>query len=308
MLIKGVDTKPKTIIYVFIDGIGLGIKDTANNPFSRFKSYFFANLGGKSSFEPPGDLIPTDAVMGVEGTPQSATGQTALFTGFNGAEIMGRHVTGFPTYTLRPYIRKKSIVKKFVEKGLKATLLNSYSEAYLKRIRAPKGERVMSASSVMQIGSNQNFMSMEDYLNGKSLYMDITNWFLRKQGTDIPLIPAKETGRKLVRIARNYDLVVYEYFFTDKIGHEPHLGAAKRILNHIEQFMEGVWEEIDTTNELFVLSSDHGNFEDLSHSHHTKNPVPTIVYGKEADKFKKKIKFLYDIPKVMMELKGVVWK
>ena len=240
--------------------------------------------------------------MGVEGTPQSATGQTALFTGFNGAKIMGRHVTGFPTYTLRPYVKEKSIIRKFIEKGLKATLLNSYSETYLKRIKGPRGERLMSASSLMQLGSGQEFMSMKNYLDGKSLYMDITNWFLRQKGMNIPMVSPKQTGRKLVRIARDYDLVIYEYFFTDKIGHEPSMGAAKRILNHIEGLLEGVWEEIDRTKELFVLSSDHGNFEDLYHSHHTQNYVPTIVYGKSSGIFKNKVKFLYDIPTTIMEL------
>ena len=274
---------PESIIFVFFDGIGFGGKNSYSNPFTKFKTHFFSPLGGTSSFLPPGDLIETDAHMGYSGLPQSATGQVALFTGFNGAEIMGRHINGFPTYSLRPYIKKHSLLKKMLEVGKKATLINSYSNGYINKINSRRGERLMSASSMMQAASGQSFFTLDDYKNGKSLYMDLTNWFLRKNNVKIPMISAKMTGRKLIKLAKNYDLIIYEYFFTDKVGHNQSLGAAKRIMQHIESFMEGVWEEIDVDKTLFILSSDHGNFEDLSTKHHTNNLVPTIVHGKSME-------------------------
>ena len=243
--------------------------------------------------------------MGVLGTPQSATGQTALFTGINGAKILERHVTGFPTYTLRPLFREKSVIKRFVENGKKATLLNSYTDWYLNKIQSSRGKRFISASSLTQAASGLPFFTMKDYLAGKSLYMDITNWFLKSTGMNIALTTPKKTGRKLVSLARNYDLVLYEYFFTDKIGHEADMKSARKILNHIEGLLEGVWEEMDPEKELFILSSDHGNFEDLSHTHHTNHLVPTIVYGKSSDILRQQIKFLFDIPNAIASLKNI---
>jgi phosphopentomutase len=38
-------------------------------------------------------------------------------------------------------------------------------------------------------------------------------------------------------------------------------------------------------NTLFVMTSDHGNFEDLSTTQHTQNPVPLLVLGKGAEFF-----------------------
>ncbi len=298
---------PESIVFVFFDGVGLGEKNSHTNPFTKFKTHFFGPLGGASSFLPLGDLIETDAHMGYSGLPQSATGQVSLFTGFNGVKIMGRHINGFPTYSLRPYIKQHSLLKKMLEAGKKATLINSYSDWYLNRINSRRGERLMSTSSMMQRASGQPFFTLDDYKNGKSLYMDLTNWFLRKNNVKIPMISAKTTGRKLIKLAKDYDLIIYEYFITDKVGHSQSLGAAKRIIQHIESFMEGIWEEINVDKVLFILSSDHGNFEDLSTKHHTNNLVPTIVHGKSMEFFKSKIRCLYDIPRAIMKLKGVDW-
>ncbi len=297
--------KPSSIIYVFIDGIGIGTQEKEVNPFARFPSYFFSVLGGKTSFSPDGEFIPTDAHMGIPGLPQSATGQTALFTGYNTPKLMGRHISAFPTFTLRPYIKNHSILKKFLAQDKKATLINSYSDSYLEKLNHPKRERLMSALSIMQLGSGLPFFTMQDYLENKSLYMDITNWFLRQRGMSIEMVSPKETGRKIVRLAKDYDLLIYEYFFTDIVGHRASMGAAKRILAHIDGFLGGIWEELNIDKELFVLSSDHGNFEDLSHSHHTQNLVPTIIYGKGSESIKKNIRFLYDIPRELMRIKGV---
>lgn len=299
--------KPGTIIFIFLDGVGLGLNNKENNPFSRFATEFFECHGGKTSFSPPGDLIETDAHMGIAGLPQSATGQTALFCGYNGPQIMGRHINGFPTFTLRPYIKEYSIIKTYLENNLKATLLNSYSPFYLKRLEHKRYERMISASTLMQLGSNQPVFTLEDYRAGRSLYMDITNWFLRSKGLDIPVIKPEETGRKLVKLAQPHDLVIYEYFFTDKTGHAGSMGAARRILPHIDGLIRGVYEQLDPTKDLLIVSSDHGNIEDLSAKVHTENKVGTLVYGRGSEYLKKNVTYLYDIARGILNLAGIKW-
>ena len=294
-------SSPGPIIYLFLDGVGLGAADPAINPFARFKNRFFgAHAGG--NYAMPGELISTDAHMGIPGLPQSATGQTALFTGYNGPQILGRHVNGYPTFTLRPYFKEKNILKVMNDAGWNATLLNSYSPMYLKRLEHPRAERMLSASSLMQKHSGKPYFTTDDYLAGRSLYMDMSNWFLRKHGLDVPLARPYDNGRRLVAIARHYDLSVFEYFFTDKVGHEQAWGAAKRILSHVDEFLQGVWDELDTQRETVVISSDHGNMEDLSVKTHTANPVGTWVYGQHARRFTDRVKSLMDIPRVMLDI------
>jgi 2,3-bisphosphoglycerate-independent phosphoglycerate mutase len=291
--------KPGPVIYIFLDGVGLGEGNPEKNPFARFENRFFGAHAGQN-FQMPGTVISTDAHMGIPGLPQSATGQTALFTGYNGPQILGRHVNGYPTFTLRPYFKEKNILKVMNDAGFNATLINSYSSIYLKRLEHPRAERMLSASSLMQKHSGRPYFTTDDYLAGRSLYMDMNNWFLRKSGLNVPMAKPYDNGRKLVQIARGYDLVIYEYFFTDKVGHEQAWGAAKRIIGHVDQFLAGVWDELDTTGETVVVSSDHGNLEDLSVKTHTTNPVGTFVYGKDEPRFVQSVNTLMDIPRTIL--------
>lgn len=297
---------PISILYVFIDGIGLGISDPKINPFTRFSNGILSALG-KGEFHFPGYLLPTDAHMGVSGLPQSATGQTSLFTGVNAPSILGRHVTAFPTFSLKPYIKYYSLLKVLQSHQKSAVFLNSYSNEFLDFLKTRKGQRFASASSLMQLSSNSPFFTMDDYYAGKSMYMDITNWFLRSyHKKDIPLVSPKESGRKCMKLAREYQCSVYEYFFSDKIGHKQSFGAAKRIISHLDGFLEGIWEEIDPEKELVIIASDHGNLEDLSTKKHTNNLVPTIVYGCGAEYLKEKVHYLYDIPRGILQLLGIL--
>ncbi|MCS6972450.1 MAG: alkaline phosphatase family protein [Leptospiraceae bacterium] len=295
---------PGPIIYIFLDGVGLGQNNPEINPFARFANRFFGAHAGRQ-FTMPGYVIATDAHMGVPGLPQSATGQTALFTGYPGPQILGRHVNGYPTFTLRPYFREKNILKLLNSAGFNATLINSYSTAYLRRLEHPRAERMLSATSLMQKYSGKPYFTTEDYLAGRSLYMDMTNWFLRRNGMALPLVRPYENGRRLVRLARHYDLVVYEYFFTDKVGHEQSWGAAKRILRHVDDFLAGVWDELSPQHETVVISSDHGNMEDLSTGNHTDNPVGTWVYGRHAQLFCDKVRDLTGIARTILEIFGL---
>lgn len=291
------------VIYIFIDGIGIGLKNPDENPFSRYESNFFSILGGETSFRPPGNFKDIDAQMGVPGLPQSATGQTALFTGYNGPQLVNRHVNGYPTFTLRPYLLDKSILKRLNQNNMKATLINAYSEWYLNKLmKTKRKERMMSASTTIQHGTGLEFKNMDDLRKGQAIYMDITHWYLRKMGFDIELRDPKKVGRNLVKIARNYDLVLYEYFLTDKAGHSGKWGFAKKNIQNLDAFLSGVWEELNPSRELVIISSDHGNMENLAVSTHTKNKVPLITYGKFEKEISEKSEYLYDIPRKLYNI------
>lgn len=47
-------------------------------------------------------------------------------------------------------------------------------------------------------------------------------------------------------------------------------------------------------DDTFLITSDHGNLEDLSVRTHTRNPIPFIIFGKGAGKFKD-VKSLIDV-------------
>ena len=79
------------ILTLFLDGIGLGENDPEKNPFAvADMPTIHALTNGKRWLADTGRqesdraiFIPTDACLGVEGRPQSGTGQATILTGLN---------------------------------------------------------------------------------------------------------------------------------------------------------------------------------------------------------------------------------
>lgn len=298
------------ITYLFYDGIGLGIKDSKINPFTRYAHSFLSALGGKSPEQelPAGwEVIPTDASLGIKGRPQSATGQTALWTGVNAPQMMECHVMGFPGPKLKALIHEYSIIKKFKDNGLSATLLNAYTESYFKKIK--KQPKFQSASTHIQKASGSPLLTLDDLENGKAMFMDYTHEILHKFAPSLakrfPVQDAQERGQDFARMAWNYQLVVHEFFVTDKAGHAQSWETAQWCIETIEKFLTGLVKEMNPKEELLIITSDHGNMEDLSVKTHTTNHVPTFVWGKYAKKATQQIKQLTDIAPFLYELMGI---
>ena len=57
------------------------------------------------------------------------------------------------------------------------------------------------------------------------------------------------------------------------------MAEAVRVLETFDAMLVGVIEGLDTTSTLLVMTSDHGNIEDLSTKSHTRNPVPLVLFG-----------------------------
>ncbi|CUS97485.1 hypothetical protein [Candidatus Chrysopegis kryptomonas] len=102
------------VALLFFDGIGIGEDNPEKNPFARYRSKFFRAFIGGDNFkaEYEGIIVPTDASLDVPGLPQSATGQTVIFTGVNAPELMNGHINGLPTPTLRKVLLSESIFLK----------------------------------------------------------------------------------------------------------------------------------------------------------------------------------------------------
>ncbi len=303
------------IFYFFIDGIGFGEKNPDKNPFTRYANGFLSPLGGKefpsSSPWNQGIYLQTDASMGIKGLPQSATGQTALWTGINAPQIVNRHISGFPTFTLKKIISQFSIVKVFLEQGKKASFLNCYSPTYMESLE--KNKRYLSASTLIQLAANLPLKDLEDLRNGRGLFMDITHELFREfsksfleDGDDLRTIRNPyEMGKKIKEMGKGLDLVLFEYFLTDKAGHSMEWEKAKWTIDTVEQFLEGVLESLDPEVDQCIVTSDHGNLEDLSHKNHTTNPVPTFLYGKYTHLLKEKISNLAEIVPAIYEAVGI---
>ncbi|HEY9807154.1 MAG TPA: hypothetical protein V6D04_11335, partial [Candidatus Obscuribacterales bacterium] len=95
------DAQAARFIFLFLDGVGLGAAK-ATNPLAAIAAMpFLAKLlgrplvAGQTTHQAQVLCQAIDATLGVPGLPQSATGQTALFTGCNAPAFLGRHQSAF---------------------------------------------------------------------------------------------------------------------------------------------------------------------------------------------------------------------
>jgi bisphosphoglycerate-independent phosphoglycerate mutase (AlkP superfamily) len=72
---------------------------------------------------------------------------------------------------------------------------------------------------------------------------------------------------------------MFEYWLSDYAGHGQKMEDACRLLETFDRVLEGLLTTWKDENGLILITSDHGNLEDLSTRHHTRNPVPALVIG-----------------------------
>ena len=122
----------------------------------------------------------------------------------------------------------------------------------------------------------------------------VTNHEWVTRGADVPEITRNEAGRILVRLARENDFTAFEYAMTDIAGHKGDAEWMIEILEEVDAMLAGVLEERDDQLTV-IVTSDHGNIEDLQANAHTRNPALTMVFGRGANEIAEKISSLTDI-------------
>lgn len=291
-LATGIMTSDSRVLLFFIDGLGIGTRGP-HNPFDGLSDApplaIFQNETTDIPFA--GILAPTDACLGVEGRPQSASGQTTILTGVNAPEIIGAHKQGFPNQALLDIIREHSIFLQLKNKGIESiTFANTYTKRFFER-----RPRWISATTAAVEAAGLRFNVVEDLKAGRAVYHDFTNEMLIENGEIVDLRTPELAGDVLASIVRSHRFTLYEYFITDKIGHAQDYDAARRVLPMLASFIRAVLGNLDLTSTTMILTSDHGNIEDLSARNHTLNPVPTIIWGRNADAIASRIETLADI-------------
>lgn len=277
------------VVFIFLDGVGLG-ETTDSNPLATAPMPALQALiggplvAGHVIDEPELVLKPIDATLGIPGLPQSATGQTALFTGVNGAALIGRHLSAWPTGPLIEAIERDNILKWAAENGHQPTFANAYSPAYFERMR--QNQRRHSVTTLCTLSAGLPLRDLNDLLHDQAVYWDITHHALRERyHIDVPLRDPGESGRNLARLSADHELVVFESFLTDVAGHRQEQAFATRVLETVDRFLAGVLDTVDPDVTLCV-TSDHGNLEDLSTREHTRHPIPLLAAGPHAVVFR----------------------
>ena len=120
---------------------------------------------------------------------------------------------------------------------------------------------------------------------------------------DSPVMNAHDAGRKLASLAMEYDFSLFEYWASDYAGHKQQMDNAIDLMETFDGVLEGLLEEM-SDELLVVVTSDHGNMEDVSTRRHTDANVPALVIGKKSarDEFTRDMKDLTHIAPAIMKV------
>jgi hypothetical protein len=277
------------VIFLFIDGVGMG-NESPENPLLDESLRSFRFMSGGQPFTQKAQPIQknhhlfkqVDAALGIAGLPQSGTGQTALFTGENAPKIINKHFGPYPHSGIKQILQEQNVFIKTKVQGKRCTFINAYPEIFFKK---NKRKNRWTCTTLMAKSANITLNRQREIKNEEALTADLTQKSWRENlHIDIPVISPEKAAKRLIQQSGHYDLLLHEYYLTDKAGHSRQKRQAHKVLEKYDRFL---WELIQKkpSSTTIVLCSDHGNLEDLSTKSHTLNNVPLFAYGPGAKAF-----------------------
>jgi 2,3-bisphosphoglycerate-independent phosphoglycerate mutase len=288
------ESRPRRALLVFLDGVGIGSGDAAFNPFAaarlpRLRALLDGRIPVAEDLGGDGDgrivakgavLVAADATLGMEGLPQSGTGQTSLLTGRNAAAEYGRHFGPWVPTPVRPMLAAENLLSRAVAAGAAAAFANAYPLAGAD----PRIFRRPAAPMLAAQAAGALTRGAAELAEGRAVASSITNERWRERlGDEMPRVTPGEAARTLARIVSESDVTLFAHYDTDYTGHRGELSAAVAALEKVDAFLGALVDALPA-DALLVVSSDHGNLEDVRGGH-TTNPVPLLAAGPGRETF-----------------------
>lgn len=329
---------PSRALLIFVDGVGLGPADPATNPLAAAELPVLRGLlGGRAPVAAPaarparagtpamagtpataGDgaasavLLGLDARLGVDGLPQSGTGQTSLLAGVNGARLFGRHQGPWVPTPLRAMLRRDSLLARARDGGRDIAFANAYPAELLRDRpaggRRGRGARMLHAGPPLAaLGAGVLTRHADALRDGRAVASEIVNdgWRLRLGHTELPTPAPAEAGETLARIAAAHDLTLFAHYTTDLVGHRGTFEEAVSAIERVDAFLGGVLAGL-SSDTLLVVASDHGNLEDVR-AQHTLNPALALVAGAGSAAVARRLHSLVDVAPALLAALDVAW-
>jgi len=282
----------KRLLFVFLDGIGLA-PEAPSNPLSAHAGPVLRRLAGGQRWDAPFSkqqtethlVRPLNATLGVEGLPQSGTGQATLMSGANCAQLVGRHFGPFPHSKTHDVLDRANLFHNiqslFPATEAPVAFANAFPPQYFDADR-----RRPTVTTHCCRAAEVEIRTIEALRTGHALPADLTGASWRELlGLDVAPQEPGEAGATLARTAQSHAFTLFEYFLTDKAGHNRIDTPPAALLDQLNGFFDGLLQALDPASDALLVTSDHGNLEDTSHTQHTRNPVPLLVHGWAAPHF-----------------------
>lgn len=316
------------ILLLFFDGIGLGVDDKVLNPFAAASLPTLEKLSGGQRWLANAQrqvtdravFLPTDACMGIAGKPQSATGQGAIMTGLNVPELIGQHYGPKPNPAIAEIVRRDSVVRKLVENGYTAAMINAYPSQFVDSVK--RGKRLLSSNQLAMHTAGVEMFDGQALIEGRAMSADFTGamwrthaayhdaasivWRTRPDGGDTPILTPYESGVRLAELAKLHDFTFFDCWLTDYIGHRGTIEEAVPLVELIDQVISGLLDAWNDSEGLIIITSDHGNLESIEERGHTRNLVPSVIIGDRREQFSERITDLTGFAPAILNAFGVL--
>ena len=279
---------PARVLLIFLDGVGIGADDAGVNPFvhaSERLPTLLSLMGGvvptldrPRATGPGGSAFPLAATLGVEGVPQSGTGQVALLTGESAAELLGRHFGPWTPVKLRPLLESRGLLRRARDAGRSVAFANAYPRGW----PGPAGSRRIAGPPLAAQAAGVLDRHEEALARGDAVASEILNdgWKRHLGHASLPDVTPRQAGVNLARISLTVDLTLFAHYATDTAGHAQDIEQAILALARVDEFLAGVVASL-AQDTLLLVTSDHGNLEDVRVGH-TRNPALGIASGPGA--------------------------
>ncbi|CAA9315934.1 MAG: Phosphoglyceromutase [uncultured Gemmatimonadetes bacterium] len=304
--------EPHRALLVFLDGVGIGPADPEANPFAAAHLPRIRELlGGRLPVAEALDggpvvaeravLVAADATLGIDGIPQSGTGQTTLLTGRNAAALYGRHFGPWVPTGLREMLAAENLLARARAGGLVAAFANAYPVALIEA--DPRIFRRPAAPPLAARAAGVLTRDVPQLAAGEAVASSITNHRWRERTAEVPAVTAEQAGRNLAAIAAAAHVTLFAHYDTDHAGHRGGMEGAVAALERVDAFLGGLAGAL-APDTLLVVSSDHGNVEDVREGH-TLNPVPVLALGPGREALAERIRSIADVTPAILALLGI---
>jgi hypothetical protein len=318
----------KRLLFIFLDGVGIG-EASNNNPFYVAQADFLPFYNGQNALPDGTPVKAIDPVLGVEGLPQSATGQTTLFTGENIPAMLKKHKGSYPNKLMRKIIKEKNIISRLRAKKLNAGFINAYpffSEFFTNdyiNIREDGSfrfsdefplpfKRRISVTTCIMITSHLVPFNERDIIEENAIYQDYSNLSLKRRieeakkmekfeklakkiNVKLPQFSPEKAAEILFKTAQKYDFILYEYFQTDLYAHRRTFADRIQLIRKLNRLIGTLVSLLNREHDTLLVTSDHGNLEESAVHTHTRNPVPLVVWGNQSHRLRNSIESLVDV-------------
>lgn len=281
------------MVLLFLDGVGLGEPDEDVNPLAAAATPVLDGLlGARLDRTTPAvdrdGLVfrHLDATLGHDGLPQSATGQTAILTGVNAADVMDGHYGPWPGPTLRRVLDEGSL---FTVAQARATgggaLANAFPPGYFQALGCRRYRPNANVYAATKAGLR--LRGVAEYRAGAGVPSDLEGAHLGPPAGGGASLGPRGSAAALAGIAAAHLFTMLDIWLTDHFGHRRDFQAGRALIERFDAFLGALLEgQGGAAGDLtLVVTSDHGNLEDLTTTQHTRNPVPLLASGPGAGAF-----------------------